>query len=500
MKDQFVFVEPLSAIKIINFSLLRDKNTLYLLFYKLKLLLYKNSEFMNLTVSSLKNGEHNLLKSDELKQLITGLSTDYVIIHLHSGPIEWGEYAQERMLQVAQATNAGMVYADRYKIKEGKPEAYPVLDYQEGSLRDDFDFGSVLLYKTSVLKQAVSRINNNFCYASLYALRLNVSQIAKIVHINEYLYTENSVESGMFDYVDPKNREVQVEMETACTLHLKDICAWLEPVFKEINLKETPFPVEASVIIPVKNREKTIEEAVRSALMQKTGFPFNVIVVDNHSTDTTTTILQKIALEDKRLIHSIPSRKDLGIGGCWNEAVMHPECGRFAVQLDSDDLYIDADVLSKIVHAFYEQNVAMVIGSYKMVNFKLEEIPPGIIDHKEWTPENGRNNALRINGLGAPRAFYTPVLRKIKLPNTSYGEDYAVGLAISRNYSIGRIYEPLYLCRRWEDNSDAHPDIHKLNAYNHYKDSLRTQELWARISLVEASRKVQIRHFSLRSK
>ncbi|MDR0866052.1 MAG: glycosyltransferase family 2 protein [Candidatus Symbiothrix sp.] len=435
---------------------------------------------MNPTISTLKNGEYNLLKSDELKQLITGLNTDYVFIQLHSGPVEWGEYARERMLQVAQATNAGMVYSDRYKIKDGKPEAYPVLDYQEGSLRDDFDFGAVLLYQTSVLKQAVSRIDNKFRYASLYALRLNVSQIAQIVHINEYLYTENSEESGMFDYVDPKNREVQIEMETACTIHLKDIGAWLKPVFKEINLKETVFQVEASVIIPVRNREKTIEEAVRSALRQKTAFPFNVIVVDNHSTDNTTNILRQIALEDKRLIHSIPSRKDLGIGGCWNEAVMHPQCGRFAVQLDSDDLYIDAEALSKIVHAFYEQNVAMVIGSYKMVNFKLEEIPPGIIDHKEWTPENGRNNALRINGLGAPRAFYTPVLREIKLPNTSYGEDYAAGLAISRTYSIGRIYEPLYLCRRWEDNSDAHPDIHKLNAYNHYKDSLRTQELWAR--------------------
>jgi glycosyltransferase involved in cell wall biosynthesis len=318
---------------------------------------------------------------------------------------------------------------------------------------------------------------------------LNVSQIAEIIHINEYLYTEypspvscatSLGEKPAFAYVDPKNREVQIEMEAACTLYLKEIGAWLKPAFKKIVWEETAFPVEASVIIPVKNREKTIEEAVRSALLQKTGFPFNIIVVDNHSVDNTTAILRKIALEEERLIHITPSRNDLGIGGCWNEAITHPQCGKFAVQLDSDDLYANENVLSRMVEAFYEQNVAMVIGSYTMVNFNLEEIPPGIIDHREWTPDNGRNNALRINGLGAPRAFYTPLLRKIKLPDTNYGEDYATCLAISRDYQIGRIYEPLYLCRRWEDNSDANPDIHRMNTYNHYKDSLRTQELWAR--------------------
>jgi len=351
-------------------------------------------------------------------------------------------------------------------------------------LRDDFDFGGVVLCKTSLLKQAVSRIKVPYLYAFFYALRLELSRRAKIVHINEYLYTENpaslSEGTSAFDYVDPKNRAVQIEMEAACTAYLKDIGAYLKPEFNKVDLQEAVFPVEASIVIPVKNREKTIDDAVQSALTQQTDFSFNILVVDNHSTDRTTAILQEIASKEKRLIHLVPSRNDLGIGGCWNEAVMHPQCGKFAVQLDSDDLYSSAQTLATMVGAFYEQNVAMVIGSYQMVNFDLEEIPPGIIDHREWTPDNGRNNALRINGLGAPRAFYTPLLRKIKLPNTSYGEDYAIGLALSRDYLIGRIYEPVYLCRRWEDNSDANPDIHRLNAYNHYKDSLRTQEIWAR--------------------
>jgi len=273
---------------------------------------------------------------------------------------------------------------------------------------------------------------------------------------------------------------VQIEMEQACTQYLKDIGAWLKPEFKQVKFSEETFPVEATVVIPVRNREKTIEDAVNSALMQETDFPMNVIVVDNHSTDRTTEILQRMASGDRRLIHRIPDRNDLGIGGCWNEAIMHPQCGKFAIQLDSDDLYIDKQVIRTIVNAFYEQNCAMLVGTYKMVNFQLEEIPPGIIDHKEWTPDNGRNNALRINGLGAPRAFYTPVLREIKLPNTSYGEDYAVGLAISRNYRIGRIYQPLYLCRRWDENSDASLDVNKMNAHNFYKDRIRTIELLAR--------------------
>jgi glycosyltransferase involved in cell wall biosynthesis len=335
------------------------------------------------------------------------------------------------------------------------------------------------------LKQAITQVDVRYKYAALYALRLNASLISRFIHLNEYLYTEQEKDtrlSGekMFDYVDPRNREVQIEMELACTNYLKKAGGYLKPEFQTIDLQEGNFPTEASVIIPVKNREKTIEDAVRSALKQQTTFPYNVIVIDNHSTDHTTVILRQLAAEDSRLIHVIPQSAGLNIGGCRNEAIMHPECGRFAVQLDSDDLYINDKVLAKIVFAFYEQNTPMVIGSYQTVNFQLEEILPGLIDHCEWTPENGRNNALRINGLGAPRAFYTPLLRKIKFPNTNYGEDYAMALALSRNYQIGRIYESLYLCRRWEDNTDNALDIFKTNEHNHYKDSLRTIELISR--------------------
>jgi len=338
-----------------------------------------------------------------------------------------------------------------------------------------------------VFKTAVNEMKVEYQSAALYDLRLKISKYKSLYHLREYLYTEEETDSRksgekLFDYVNPKNRQVQIEMEQACTQYLKDTGGWLKPEFSEIEFTSEIFPVEATVVIPVRNREKTIEDAVRSVLIQKTKFPFNLIVVDNHSTDKTTEILQKIAAGDKRLIHVIPQRNDLGIGGCWNVAIMHPQCGKFAIQLDSDDMYIDENTIQTVVDAFYEQNCAMIVGTYKMVNFHLEEIPPGIIDHKEWTPDNGRNNALRINGLGAPRAFYTPVLREIKIPNTSYGEDYAVGLAISRNYRIGRIYHPVYLCRRWDDNSDAANDVVKTNAHNCYKDSIRTIELLARKS------------------
>ena len=311
----------------------------------------------------------------------------------------------------------------------------------------------------------------------------------------EFLYTENETDkrkSGqkMFDYVDPKNRQVQIEMEQACTAHLKEVDAYLEPIFKEIAFDQSDFPVEASVIIPVRNREKTIGDAIESVLSQKTDFDFNLIIVDNFSTDGTSEIVKSFVEKDDRVIHLIPDRKDLGIGGCWNAGVAHDLCGKFSIQLDSDDLYIDDGVISKIVSAFYEQNCAMVVGSYQMVNFKLEEIPPGLIDHKEWTADNGRNNALRINGLGAPRAFYTPVLRDVKVPNTSYGEDYALGLNISRHYQIGRIYDPLYLCRRWEENSDAELDIYKSNAHNFYKDKIRTLEFWARQQYIKSGQPV----------
>jgi hypothetical protein len=426
-----------------------------------------------------------LQQTQTWKTIVSHIDTAYTLIYIQTLPLQLGAYAIERMLQVITATGAGMLFADRYKIKDGVMQPHPVNDYQEGSLRDDFDFGSLLLYRSSTLIDAVKEMDVEYQAAALYDLRLKVSKRKPLFHLHEFLYTELETDfrkSGekIFDYVDPKNRQVQIEMEQACTRYLQDIGAWLKPEFTPVAFSSEPFPVEATVVIPVWNREKTIEDAIGSVLIQETEFPFNIIVVDNHSTDQTTAILREIASVDRRLIHWIPERNDLGIGGCWNEAIMHPQCGKFAIQLDSDDLYIDKHVIQTIVDAFYEQNCAMVVGTYQMVNFQLEEIPPGIIDHKEWTPDNGRNNALRINGLGAPRAFYTPILREIKLPNTSYGEDYALGLAISRNYRIGRIYHPVYVCRRWEGNSDASLDINKLNAHNRYKDNIRTIELLAR--------------------
>jgi glycosyltransferase involved in cell wall biosynthesis len=321
-----------------------------------------------------------------------------------------------------------------------------------------------------------------------------VSRTHPITRVGEHLYGKVELDvrksdQKQFDYVDPKNRAVQLEMEAAVTEHLKQIGAWLKPKFKAPNLDEGEFANEASVTIPVRNRVKTVSDAVASVLKQKTTFPFNLIVVDNHSTDGTTDLLRSFAEKDKRMVHVIPQRQDLLIGGCWNEGVHHPACGRFAVQLDSDDIYKDEHTLQKIVDAFRREQCAMVIGSYRMTNFNLEEIPPGVIDHKEWTPDNGRNNALRINGLGAPRAFYTPILRRIKLPNSSYGEDYAAVLAVSREYQIGRIYEPIYLCRRWEGNSDAGIDVAKQNAFNFYKDKLRTFEILARQRLNQRLKK-----------
>jgi hypothetical protein len=430
-----------------------------------------------------------MFSSAGIRNIASLCKTSHLLFYTKSLPLRLGAYALERMFQIAEGTGAGLIYSDHYQHIDGKLSPLPVIDYQDGSLRDDFNFGSLLLYRADAVKQAAQRMDQEFQYAGLYDLRLKVSQNSRFLRIPEFLYTEMETDkrkSGekLFDYVDPKNRAVQIEMEKACTDHLKDIGGWLKPEFKSMSFSEDKtFPVEASVIIPVRNRIKTVEDAVRSVFMQKTSFDFNLIVIDNHSTDGTTELLQKLAGEDKRLVHVVPQRYDLGIGGCWNEGVFHEKCGKFAIQLDSDDLYIDANVVQRIVEAFYAQQCAMVVGSYQMVNFKLEEIPPGLIDHKEWTPDNGRNNALRINGLGAPRAFYTPVIRSVKVPNVSYGEDYALALAISRHYQIGRIYEPLYLCRRWEDNTDASLDIARLNTHNLYKDRIRTFELLARIAL-----------------
>ena len=418
-------------------------------------------------------------------QIAQLISTPYTLLALNDAPLELGQFALERLIQVAKNTSAAMVYADYREIKSGEEILHPLIDYQPGSLRDDFNFGPVQLFRSDVIK---SFDEEDFHLAGNYALRLHASRQGTIIYIPECLSAMVEFDlrkSGekQFDYVRKGARERQIEMEKACTTHLKKIGAFLRPPFKEVDFDEENFPVEASVIIPVRNRVKTILDAVESVLMQKTGFDFNLIVADNYSTDGTSAILNDFARKGK-LIHIVPERKDLGIGGCWNVGIFNEHCGRFAIQLDSDDLYANENALQAIVDKFYEENCAMVVGSYRMTNFNLEEIPPGIIDHREWTPENGPNNALRINGLGAPRAFYTPILRQIKVPDVSYGEDYAVGLAISRTWKIGRIYEPIYLCRRWDDNTDASLNIARMNAHNFYKDRLRTFELMARIELM----------------
>lgn len=412
---------------------------------------------------------------------------DYTLLYTKDTTLELGMYALERMMHIAEDSGAGMVYADHYQVTDGKQANAPVIDYQFGSLRDDFNFGSVLLFNAKALKEAAGRMKSDYNYAGLYDLRLKLSQKYPLVHINEYLYSEvenDTRKSGekIFDYVDPKNRDRQIEMEEACTEHLKEIGGYLAPEFKQIEFNTGNFEYEASVIIPVRNRIRTIRDAIRSVLDQQTNFKFNLIVIDNHSTDGTTEAINEFRA-DERLIHIIPQRNDLGIGGCWNMGVAHPKCGKFAVQLDSDDVYAGTNTLQIMVNAFYEENCAMVVGTYMMTDFDMNMIAPGIIDHKEWTPENGRNNALRINGLGAPRAFYTPVLREIKVPNTSYGEDYALGLNFSRQYQIGRVYDVVYNCRRWDDNSDASLDVVKMNGHNLYKDRIRTWELQARVAL-----------------
>lgn len=424
--------------------------------------------------------------TDTMKKIAAAADGDYIVLYTKYNTLDFGMFAIERMVRIADDSDAGMVYADHYNVVGGNRTNAPVIDYQAGSLRDDFDFGSVLMFNAAAFKDAVARMDKDYEFAGLYDLRLKVSQKAEIVHINEYLYSDVELDtrkSGekIFDYVDPKNRGVQIEMEDACTAHLKAVGGYLEPNFKKIEFNAGNFEYEASVIIPVRNRIRTIRDAIKSVLCQKADFKFNLIVIDNHSTDGTTEAIDEFKGDD-RLIHLIPERDDLGIGGCWNLGVHHPKCGKFAVQLDSDDVYKDENTLTTMVRAFYEQNCAMVVGTYMMTDFNMNMIAPGIIDHKEWTPENGRNNALRINGLGAPRAFYTPVLREVKVPNTSYGEDYALGLNFSREYQIGRVYDVVYLCRRWDDNSDASLDVMKMNAHNLYKDRIRTWELKARIA------------------
>ena len=484
----------------------------------------KTVQHINLLVSSDFAAQHQvpdgctfvvidrLESSNTITSIAENTDADYVIICTKTTPIKWGLYALERFLRTADDTGAVMIYSDHYSMVKdeslsqygtsavGKLEKHPVIDYQEGSLRDDFDFGSLWLIKSQCLRDYAAQTDRVvYLYAGLYDLRLYLSRVGEIFHLNEYLYTENELDtrkSGekQFDYVNPRNREVQVEMERACTQHLEKVGALIDTSYYRLpDFNEQDFEYEASVVIPVFNREKTIADAVKSALSQKANFKFNVIVVNNHSTDKTGEILSRIAheMEEKndkqagRLIQIVPERRDLGIGGCWNVAINSDHCGKFSVQLDSDDLYSSPKTLQKIVDAFYKQKAAMMIGSYRMCDFDLNTLPPGLIDHKEWTEDNGCNNALRINGLGAPRAFFTPLVRQIQFPNTSYGEDYALGLAFSRRYRIGRIYDELYLCRRWGGNSDAALSIDRVNANNLYKDRLRTMELKARRQMLQ---------------
>lgn len=428
--------------------------------------------------------------SNTVMSIAENTDADYLLLCTRMTSVRWGLYALERFLRTADDTGAVMVYSDHYSLEEGALTKHPAIDYQAGSLRDDFDFGSLWLIKSQALLDYVAQTDRvDYQYAGLYDLRLFLSRKGEIFHLNEYLYTEAELDtrkSGekQFDYVNPRNREVQIEMERACTAHLEKVGAIVDTNFyRQPDFDEQDFACEASVVIPVFNREKTIADAVKSALSQKTNFPYNVIVVNNHSTDSTGEILDSI--DDERLIQIVPGRTDLGIGGCWNVAVNSDHCGKFAVQLDSDDLYSSPKTLQKIVDAFHEQKAAMIIGSYRMCDFDLNTLPPGLIDHKEWTEDNGCNNALRINGLGAPRAFFTPLVRQIQFPNTSYGEDYALGLAFSRRYRIGRIYDELYLCRRWGGNSDAALSVERVNANNLYKDRLRTMELKARQQMLQ---------------
>ena len=449
------------------------------------------------TVATVNVVEGNIKASATLKDIANKATAPYTLLYLKSQFIKLGYLALDRMITLGDITEAGMIYADHYNLAaDGTRSDAPVIDYQMGSLRDDFNFGSVILFRPESLKAAANMMKADYQAAGFYDLRLKIAEKFRIEHINEYLYSEVELDTRktgekLFDYVDPKNRASQIEMEQAATEYLKEVGGYLKPGFKDIDITEGEFPVEMTVMIPVRNRIRTIRDAINSALEQKTTFKYNVFVVENgpecHSTDGTTEAVQEY--DDPRLVHVITERRDLGVGGSWNLAAHDPRCGRFIVQLDSDDVYLDEHTLQKFYDAFQEQKVATIIGTYVLTDINKNVLPPGKIDHAEWTPDNGRNNALRINGLGAPRAFFTPVLRDIPMPNVNYGEDYALGLAISRHYLIGRIYDPLYCCRRWDDNSDGDLSIEKENKNNTYKDRIRTWELQARIAMNKKNEK-----------
>ncbi len=422
-----------------------------------------------------------------VKAIAQAARHEYALIYTNGDVLGLGFHALERMLQVAADTGAVMCYADRYQVRNGEITKAPVIDYQQGSLRDEFEFGSVMLVKTAALKQAAAAMTGDYAHAGLYDLRLRLSEMGELVHINEYLYSEVAIDlrsSGemIFDYQNPDNRGQQLEMEAVVTDYLKRVGAYLEPDdYEPVNLREGEFDVECTVVIPVLNRVRVIRDAIRSILAQKTDFKYNLIIVDNHSTDGTTQAIDEFAA-DSRLIHIIPERRDLGIGGCWNVGVDDPRCGRFVIGLDSDDVYKTDSVLQTVVDEFYRSGSAMVVGGYEITDFDLNILPPGEILHREWTEENGRNNLLRVNGIGGPRAFFTPVYRQLHLPNTSYGEDYAMGLNLSRRYHVGRVWDVLTCARRWDDNTDADLDVDAMNRNNTYKDRIRTWELKARIA------------------
>ena len=429
------------------------------------------------------------LSSDEgLGLILDRIQTDYLLIIPEARPMSLEPAALERFLRMAESTKAGILYSDFFEENGHGKTLHPLNDYQLGSVRDDFDFGAMIFFSVPAVRKAIGKYGliPGVQFAGLYDLRLKVSIDHPVYHLQEGLYDVGAIHElpsqvKLFEYVDPRNKTVQKEMETVFTDYLKKIGAYLPyDHLKEAARTLEPFPVEASIIIPVRNRKETVTEAVKSALSQETDFPFNVIIVDNHSTDGTTAVLSDLATQYSSLKHIIPERTDLGIGGCWNEAIRAEVCGRYAVQLDSDDLYSSRCTLQKMVDMLRKGNFAMVIGSYTLVNSRLEEIPPGLVDHREWTDENGHNNALRINGLGAPRAFNTDLMRNIGFLNVSYGEDYAAALRICREYRIGRIYESLYLCRRWPGNTDAALSIEETNRNNVFKDKVRTEEILAR--------------------
>ena len=399
-----------------------------------------------------------------------------------------------RLLEEAVRTGAAMVYCDYWlRTSDGRQKDNPVNDYQPGSVREDFDFGALVAVNEDLMEkweQETAEGNAEggtvLKYGRWYSLRLFLSRHGALLHLPQTLYGVDEVDaraSGQkqFDYVDPRNREAQIEMEAIFTDHLRKMGAWLPQRMRTVGEDSGVYAVEVSVIIPVLNRAATIQDALRSALSQQTDFPFNVIVIDNHSTDGTSERIDELASSDSRVIHVIPEETGLCIGGCWNAGINHPACGRYAVQLDSDDMYGGPDTLQRIVDVFRCERCAVVIGSYMMTDFDLRPIPPGVIDHREWTDSNGHNNALRINGLGAPRAFHAATLRSVGgFENVSYGEDYGVVLRLTREYRLCRIYDPVYSCRRWGGNSDAALDIFRINAHNAYKDSLRARELLAR--------------------